>query len=249
MRIFPLGRPGAKNSHGPNAFHPSSPCFSANGLSLIEILVAVTLASFLFYASLSGFNSSDQDDLDGAMDIVEKAVIFAINESILKNRMTRVHFDLEQERPKIGVEFSDDVQFVLPDVKKYDGKDLGTKEREAKDKMREKINSRFKSIEEVNSEKLKIPERVQILGIATSLRPSLIIDEETSIYIYPTGERDRVLIVFALFEHIGALVVEPYLGEFKREYAIIKVENELEEEYEEGYREILEKLFNEWLQS
>ncbi|MCY4643600.1 MAG: prepilin-type N-terminal cleavage/methylation domain-containing protein [Bacteriovoracales bacterium] len=235
MRIFPSRRIGLKSSS-----------LSQGGLSLIEILVALVLASLLFYVALTAPGRSEQDDLDESMDIVEKAIIFAINESILRNRMTRVHFDLEAERPKISVEYSDDIGFVLPDVKKYDKKDLGIKEKEAKEKMREKINSRFKPVEDIDPERLNIPEQVQILGMATSLRPSVVRDEEMSIYIYPTGERDRAFITFALFEHIAAFMTEPYLGEFNREYATIKLENESEEAYEESYREILEKLFEKW---
>ena len=209
------------------------------GLSLIEILVALVIASLLFYVSVSTPGSSERDNLDRAMDTMEKIINFSINESILRNRITRAHFDLTNEIPLIKVEFNSDTQFVLPDLKQYDEENLGIEEREAKERLIKKVNSKFKSIEDVDPENLKIPEQIQILGIATSLRPSLIADDETSIYVYPSGERDSALIVFAAFDQIAALTIEPYTGEFIREYVTIAIENELEEEYEEVVEEFL----------
>ena len=220
----------------------SAPTDKTAGFSLVEVLVALTLAALLLYFSLSPPGPSDRDDLDRAMDVVEKIVNFSINESILRNRITRAHFDLSEEIPKIQVEYNSDNEFVLPDVKKYDEGSLGIKEREEKERLFKKINSRFKSIEDIDEDKLKIPEYVQILGIATSLRPILIGDEETSIYVYPSGERDRALVIFASYDQVAALTVEPYTGEFKREYATIDLDSVLEEEHER----VVEKFLSQW---
>lgn len=233
MVLIPIS-PSDKNALEDNFFH--------KGMGLIEILVALTIAALLFYVSVSVPGPSDRNDLEQAMDTIEKIINFSINESILRNRITRTHFNLTEEIPQIMVEFNSDHEFVLPDVKKYDGKSLGILEREAKARLVNKINSKFKQIEELDTGQLKIPSTVRILGIATSSRPSFITDEETALYVYPTGEQDRALIIFASFEQVSALMTEPYTGEVKREYATITTENDLEKEYEK----VVEKIFNNW---
>ena len=217
---------------------------SSQGFTLLEIMVALMIVSLLLYVSISGSGPSSRNDLDRAMDILEKVINYSINESILRNRITRTHFDLTDEAPQIKIEFSSDNTFVLPGVKEYDDKDLSIKEKEAKQKLVKKINSNFKAVDDVDPDSLRIPEQVQILGIATSLRSSFITDEETSIYVYPTGERDRALIIFAAFEELAALTIEPYTGEFKRQYVTVKVSNKLEKEYEAA----VEKLLVKWVQ-
>ena len=232
MLIFPLNRNAPKNRD------------LQKGLTLVEILVALTIAALLVYVSVSNTSSSDRNNLDEAMDTVEKIINFSINESVLRNRITRAHFDLTQKIPKITIEFNSDHEFVLPDIKKYDDKNLRDSEQKAKKKLINKINSKFKAIEDLDSDQLKIPSSVQILGIATSLMPSFITDEETSLYIYPTGERDRALIIFAAFHQITAMMIEPYTGEIKREYTTLTVadKDDLETEYEKA----VEKFFADW---
>ena len=230
--MFPSDRNASRN-RGPQ-----------EGFTLVEILVALTIAALLFYVSVSNPGSSDRNDLDRAMDTVEKVINFSVNESVLRNRITRAHFDLTEEVPKITVQFNSDHEFVLPDVKKYDDKNLRDSDKEAKTKLINKINSKFKTVEDLDSNKLKIPNSVRILGMATSLRPSFITDEETSLYIYPTGERDRALIIFAAFNQVTAMVIEAYTGEIKREYATITTENDFETEYEK----MVEKFLTDWKQ-
>ena len=230
MPTFPLNKSAGK-SRG-----------HEEGLSLVEILVALTIAALLFYMSVSNPGPSDRDNLERAMDTVEKIINFSINESVLRNRITRAHFDLTEEIPKITVQFNSDHEFVLPDIKKYDDKNLRDSEKEAKSKLINKINSKFKAIKDLDPDKLKIPNSVRVLGMATSLRPSFIRDEETSLYIYPTGERDRALIVFAAFDQVTAMTIEAYTGEIKREYVTLTTENDFETEYEENGRKIFYKL-------
>ena len=213
------------------------------GFSLIEILVAMTLGALLLYVAVSNPGASDRDGLDKAMDTVEKVVQFSINESILRNRITRTSFDLSGETSKISVEYSHDKEFVLPEVSAYDGISLGEREKKAKEKLVKKVNSGFKPVGDIDKEKLQIPESVEILGVATSLRPALITDEKTSLYVYPSGERDKALIIFAVFNEIAALMVEPYTGEFKRKYRTVHPKKELDQEYEQ----ITEELLDEWL--
>ena len=216
---------------------------SSQGLSLIEILVALSIGSLLVYVSLTNPGKSEESELERAMDLIEKLTNFSINESILRNRVTRVHFDLTDEKAKIKVEYSKENQFTLPDIAKHDGKDLSTKERESKKKLENKLNSGFSEIDEFESEQLDLPDGVRILGIATSLRPIMIIDGKISIYTYPSGERDRALMIFSIFEHIATLTIEPYTGEFKRDYIEVSAKDDLEKEYEDA----LEKLLTEWL--
>ena len=213
------------------------------GLSLIEVLVTLMIASLL-YVSVSSPSPSERKDLDRAMDTVEKVINYSINESILRNRITRTKFDLTEAEPKITVEFGSDHEFVLPDIAHYDDKSLMISEQEAKERLTKKVDSKFKVIEEIDPERLKLPNTVQILGIASSLRPTFIVDDQTAIYVYPTGERDRALIVFAVYEQVAWLTIEPYTGEFKRQYMEITAEKDLEREHARA----VEKILTDWSQ-
>ncbi len=121
---------------------------------------------------------------------------------------------------------------------------MSISEREEKEKILEDLNSKFKKITEFEDRSQSLDGDVKIIGVATTLRPQIIYDEQVSVYTYPSGERDGALIIIASFNEALGLIIEPYTGNIRREYVIIDEDLEKEKEYER----VREELFRRWAQ-
>ena len=72
-----------------------------SGLSLLEILVALTLVSLIVLVAVNYAFDNKRDNIKQAAFDLEQAIRFASNEAILRGSMTRLRFipkeDLEKE--------------------------------------------------------------------------------------------------------------------------------------------------------
>ena len=232
---------------------------ASKGFSLLEILMALFIGTLILGLGLTiKFESSDRSQLEEAMEMLEKAVRFGVDEAVLRNRIVRLHFFLEEYPQQFRLEYASDENFVLSKKIKdgEDEEDLSEEELEEQREILEKINKQFQPVEEFQEENLSLPERVRIFGVGTTAFERLFGALEVSFFIYPSGEKDGALIILGTEEEMGTLSIEEFNMDFRRNW--IKNPEELEQvEDGEGEVEIptpgqwkkSKELFEKWLTS
>lgn len=183
------------------------------GFSIIEILIALVLISLTFTMVDFG-GGDDRKKLEAAIEDISRAVGFAKNEAILKNKISRLKFDLSKTPVTYTVEISDNSDLLLPEYSD-ENNDLSE---EQIDKKNEKIEKGFIPVTEFEENTRAIEEDILITGIATSLTKDLKTDGNAAIYFYPTGFNDEAFISFASYEEIITLEVESVRERYNQEF-------------------------------
>lgn len=212
------------------------------GLSLIEILVALTLASIIIVASVGNPLRDDRDFINDSLDTLERALRLAADESVLRNSITRVFIDLSKGRAEIKVQYSTGSDFVLPDMASIRDPNQSILEREESEKTLKKLNAEFKDIEELQEEMQYLHENIRFVGVGTSLSEYLTTENPVSVYFYPTGERDGAILMIGSVEEVVSIVVSPFTGKVTREYVTLEEYSDLREEQ----ARIADDLFEKW---
>ncbi|MBF0363114.1 MAG: prepilin-type N-terminal cleavage/methylation domain-containing protein [Oligoflexia bacterium] len=220
-----------------------------SGFSLIEILVALTLVGIVIYSvdfSLTG----GSDDVESCISTFERASRFASHEAILRGTMVRIHLSLEKNPQEWVLEAAPDGDFILPLFEKYDDNSkLSLEDKAKKEKMIKDVNNKFSKISEFQDEVGTLPGRIKIVGVATSARSSMLVqDGEASIYFYPNGEKDAALMIFSGAAEVFSLTIGPFTDEMQRDFFTFdkkKSEDMLLDEMEAKAKEIYDK----WLKN
>ena len=194
---------------------------NSSGFSLLEILVALFLAALILGVAVGvNFEPSSRNQLLEAMDLMERAVRFGVDEATLRNRIVRLHFLLEETPQQLSLEYASDETFVLSkkilDWNNED--DLGKEEKEEQRKFLEDISKQFQPVDEFEEENLSLPEGVRVFGVGTSTLERLISAPEVSVFIYPSGEKDGALIVLGTEEEMASLKIEEFTLDFERSW-------------------------------
>lgn len=212
------------------------------GFSLIEILVALLLASLVLLTFTTNPATQLHRDLQSAVNDIERAVNFASNESILRNTVVRLRLDLEKNPIEYNVEYGPPGNMPLPDMpEEKNSKTLG--EEKAESERIAALNKQFTKVEEFANIRHEISPDVQILGAATSFQKKLMTDETASIYFYPTGEKDAAIVFFATENEFAYLEVQPFLSETRSIFeplnseSVAKKEDILQTRMDEVYKE------------
>lgn len=211
------------------------------GLSLIEILVALTLASVIIVASVGNPLRDERDFLDDSLGKVERAIRLASDESVLRNSITRVLFDLTRQRAEISVQYSTGSGFVLPDISKFYDDNLSQLDRQEQQKKQKKLDAEFKDVEEFSEEMKYLHENIRLIGVGTSLTENVVRENPIAIYFYPTGERDGSIVFMGSIQEIVHLQLSPFTGKVVREYVTIEEGTEVEEFYENEVDDIFDR--------
>ncbi len=212
-----------------------------SGMSLIEILVAITLVSVVF--SLVDFGSqTEREKLEVALDDIERAIRFSRNEAVVSNKIVRLKFDLGKTPISYAVESSENANLLLPEY--VDESRLGLKERENRDEKVKKAEQGFIPIPEFQKNIRELNEDVRIAGIATSLSKDLITDGVASIYFYPTGHQDLALIIFNTYEEFATLEAESVRERFHLDF--VPINDFVEETYTDVVFQQTKTLFDKW---
>ena len=197
-----------------------SSLINGKGFSLLEILMAVVLIALGTTLAVGiRFDSSDRRELEETMDKLERAVRFGVDEAVLRNRIVRIHFLLEEFPQQFALEYAPDEDFVLSKkvLEMEDVEDLNQREREERAALLEEINKQFQPVEEFQEENESLSERVRIVGLGTTILEQFVTGSEASLFIYPTGEKDGALLVLATVEEMGTLGIEEFTLDFQRD--------------------------------
>lgn len=211
------------------------------GFSLIEILVALVLGSMVFLLVSTSDNVQSHRDLKAAMENIERSMMFAANESVLRNTVVRLRFSLDQDPPEYTVEYGPAGNLPLPEMPEKTVTSLAD-EKALKDKAAA-LSRQFNKVEEFEDIKQEINPTVTLLGIATTTQKGIQSEGEASIYFYPTGEKDGALVFFGTTEEFAYIEVAPFLSESRSLFqtldpaSVAKVGDVLQTKMDEVYRE------------
>lgn len=213
------------------------------GFSLIEILVALLLASLV----LISFPSSDQTEkhrnLQSAVADIERAMGFASNEAILRNTVVRLRISFEKDPIEYNVEYGPPGNMPLPDMQEKTSKSLD--EEKAETEKIANLNKQFTKVEEFEEIRHELSADVQITGIATTFQKKIMSDGEASIYFYSTGEKDGALIFFATDDETAYIEVQPFLSEYRTVFEPIKTESVAKKE--DILQTKMDEVYKEWI--
>lgn len=189
------------------------------GFSLLEILVALFLVALMFatfnYSSLSGTN---RDKVEEVQELLERAVRFASDESVLRNTVIRIHFSLDKEPQEFTVEYGPDEDFILPKKVLNVSKVVTLKEAEELKKFNKGINKKFNKVKEFQEDPMLLPDNIKILAVGSSLTEYNQNDGEVSLYVFPSGEKDSAIISILSADEVATLETSSFTLDFERNY-------------------------------
>ena len=213
------------------------------GFSLIEILVALLLASLILISFPSSDSTEKHRNLKSAVADIERAIGFASNESILRNTVVRLRISFEKEPIEYNVEYGPPGNMPLPDMPENNHKSLAEEEAEAA--KISTLDGQFTKVVEFEEIRHALSEDVQILGVATSYQKKIITDKEASIYFYSTGEKDAALIFFATDDEVAYIDVQPFLSETRTVFEILNPESVAKKE--DILQTKIDEVYKEWI--
>ena len=216
---------------------------SARGFSLLEILVALFLVSFVTLAVISGGGFVGRNELEEATSGLERAHRFALSEAILRNRVVRLHFYLDKVPQEYALEYGPDAQFVLPSVLFGDTESMGISERENYEEVRGQINRQFVPIREFAEENKKLGENTVVIGVGSNLHKTLVSEGEVFIHVYPDGQRDNSFVAMGYESNVAVITTEAFSDEVEINWESLP---EGVEDIPEKQITLVQELFSRW---
>ncbi|TNF02491.1 MAG: prepilin-type N-terminal cleavage/methylation domain-containing protein [Deltaproteobacteria bacterium] len=191
--------------------------FNNGGFTLIEMLVAMFLV-VLVLALAANVSFSSREDLDETLFDIERAIRFGVDEAALKNAMIRLNFILDKKPQKYSLEYGPNDNFVLPQ-KLFEAVDTSEMdEEERKNTEAAKIAKKFNKIKEFQDSDRELAENVRIIGVGSNLYEDMITDFQASMYIYPTGEKDKGIVILATDEELASISWNAFTSDFDINY-------------------------------
>jgi len=224
---------------------------SEKGFSLIEILVALTL-SVIMFSLVKSVGTTAHDDIEKALDTVERAVRFSRDEAALRNTLVRVQFDLDKQPVDYLIQYGPGEGFLLPsseELERIEG--LRSDIREKIQKRQKDEQGLFASISEFTDGERTFPDNVKFLGIGLPSQKNLLTEGKQSIYTFASGERDPALLIFATDDEIASLTILPFSLTFDRKYypldkIQIAAPTASGDEIESKQQQMAKEIFEEW---
>ncbi len=216
---------------------------SQKGFTIIEIMVAMSLIVLIFaiVPITTSYNSHSQ--LQKALSDFERAVRFANNEAILRNKIVRIKIILGAEESEYTIEYGTNSDLILPES--VDTSKLSIKEREEEQKKQQKLDSQFSVVDELYDENKKLPAGTFIYGVATSYYENLLMSDEMHIYFYPTGERDNALILLHTDIEMASLSIPPFEQTTYKDYYTFTEEELLQ--FDDTLESTSQDIYTEWI--
>jgi hypothetical protein len=181
------------------------------------MLVAMFLV-VLVLALATNISFSSREDLDETLYDIERAIRFGVDEAALKNAMIRLNLVLDKEPQQYSLEYGPNDNFVLPqkifDVVDYSEMD----EEEKKASTVATISKKFNKIKEFQESDRELQENVRIIAVGSNLYSEMITDYQASMYIYPTGEKDKGIVILATDEELASISWTSFTSDFDIQY-------------------------------
>lgn len=178
------------------------------GFTIVEILIALVLVGVVFSIIPFSLTATEREKIQESLTKLDRAILYAANESILRNSIIRIKIEFDQNPVEYSIEFGESSRMILPQTK--DTSKLSFKERELELEKVKKLDTQFAKIEEYRDSNETLPEGILLYGLGTTYALELITYGSASIYFYPNGERDGSIIIISSSEEISTLEVSPF---------------------------------------
>ena len=185
------------------------------GFSLLEILIALFLVSFVTLAVLSGGGIVGRNELEEVTGDIERSYRFAIDEAVLRNRVVRLRFFLDRSPQEYSIEYGDDANFVVPSTVFAQSEVQGVIEAEEAQKSQEEVDRGFHRISDLSEGNKEILESIHVVGIGSSLGKVFLVEGEASLYIYPDGEKDAAFIAVGDERDIDIITTDAFTDDIQ----------------------------------
>lgn len=195
--------------------------------------------------TLAANNSfSSREALEEAVDDTERAIRFGMDESALRNVIIRLHFYHDKEPAEYSLEYGPTDNFVIP-ISLIEEQELDD-DKEERAKLSKEFNKDFNKIQEFQNANKELPNNVKLIGVGSKLTKRLIIEFHSSVYLFPTGEKDASIIFFATDEELVELQLEGFTDDYHVKYHKLD-ENLSADEIEEKQVEMAQEIFTQWM--
>lgn len=233
------------NKENYHSIEKSKQKLGQQGFTLIEILMAIFLIFVVVSIIPLTTGGNNRSKLEESLKKIERAIRFATNESILRNKIIRLKFNLQEIPMSYSIEYGQSANLVLPEA--IDLEKLSLSDREAETKKMKKIDSQFIPIPEFEADNEPLPEAVSIYALGTTYYPELMKDGILYVYFYPSGEKDSSILFLYTAEEMVYLKIFPFEERTSKEFIIF---NEFQLEDIESTLEAKSKeLFEQWLKN
>ena len=215
------------------------------GFSLIEILMAIFLVFVVVSIVPLTTGGNEHSKLEDSIKKIERAIRFATSESILRNKIVRIRFIVDEVPAAYTIEYGQSANLVLPEAVDLDK--LSLSERESEIERAKKIDSQFIPVEEFELNNEPLPEVVSIYALGTTYYPDLMSEGNLFIYFYPTGEKDSAILFFNTYQEMVYLKIFPFEDKTSKEFIVFD-ENQLID-IEKTLERKAKELFEQWLKN
>lgn len=214
------------------------------GFSLIEILIALVLVGLIYSIVKSDSLTSNRQLMEEAINDIERAIRYSVDEAALRNTIVRVWFDLEQNPVEYAVEYGPNDHTVIPFSKDADESNILTAESNAK--KLSQFDKKFNRVSEFQEKNKNFPEGIRMVGIGQGQTKKFISTGKVAIYIYPSGEKDEAFLALANDEEMITLEIDSYGEDFHRKYYSFENPGDINQMFEERKKQAKET-FDKWL--
>ncbi|OFZ14468.1 MAG: hypothetical protein A2X86_15850 [Bdellovibrionales bacterium GWA2_49_15] len=216
------------------------------GFSLLEILIALVLMTFVF-SFVTNVNFTDRQALDDITSNLERAIRYSSNETAIRNVIVRLHFNLGQGSgpQEYKVEYGPDGNFVMPAPRESSSVVLTEAEEKALEQETKQMNKKFNRVRELFDETPQFPKSVRLIAVGTKKNKEFYQGQEAAIYFYPNGEKDEGIILFGTEAEVVALAIPAFT--FDIDKIVRPLVDNPNDELPERQDKLAKEIFEEWL--
>lgn len=193
--------------------------------------------------TISGTFSSERE-IENEVKNLKRALTFMADESAMRNTVTRLHLMLSKIPNEYAIEYGPSTQFVLPATSELETTVTGVEEEAQKKKAVKELNQNFSRLTEFQDSNSELNSNVKIIGVGNSQSNILQMDGEISVYSFPSGEKDEVIIILASESELAS--VETSAFNAKIDYHFHKFDTSNEKDPLEAQQKKAKEIFDEW---
>ena len=209
------------------------------GFSLIEILVTIAVISLVFMFIPNNFFDTEHEDMKESVAQILRATHLAQDEAILGHRIARIRFDLEKNPIEFKIELAENENLLFE--QEVDTSKLSKDELTAFKKKKEDFDSQFSEVTDMQESELKLPLDVIFVAVGKGDKQIAKPEKTLSIYFYPSGEKDEMIIFLGNQQEIGKIEFNAFSDIFDEEFFALNNTNTSET--------IIQGQFEKWIKN
>jgi prepilin-type N-terminal cleavage/methylation domain-containing protein len=197
--------------------------YQQQGLTLIEVLVALAIVGLIFFtADLTV--ESDREALDRSVESLERMISVSSHEAIWRNAVLRLKISMDKDPQETSLETTLPGDVLLPSFSEKTSEELSLEEQEEEEKKKKTLNQKFQLLPDLEQNPFLFPQTVQLMAVGTFFQKKLISSGEAFLYIFPQGEKDPAILFLKTNQELAILKIDPFMDNMDKEYVMIPQE-------------------------